>query len=159
MVLPEKAPPKPAPRTAPSRPAPEALPRAEPTRGTSLQSGNAIAQTGAQGLSFGLSTGGGGGTGGEIDLRDFCCPEYVSTMADLIHRNWNKRQQVTGTTALRFTIRRDGTVTGVEVARSSGYDVLDLAARRAVATLRLPPLPSAYTNPQLTVTLNFQYQR
>jgi protein TonB len=158
MVLPEKAPVKPAPAKASARPAPESSPRAEPTTGPALQSGNAIAQTGARGLSFGLSTGGGGGTGGEIDLGNFCCPEYLSTMLDLIQRNWNSRQQVAGATAVRFTVRRDGAVTDVEVARSSGYAVLDLAAHRAIATTRLPPLPRAYTNPQLTVTLTFQYQ-
>ena len=157
MVLPEKAV-KPAPAKASARPAPESSPRAEPTTGPALQSGNAIAQTGARGLSFGLSTGGGGGTGGEIDLGNFCCPEYLSTMLDLIQRNWNSRQQVAGATAVRFTVRRDGAVTDVEVARSSGYAVLDLAAHRAIATTRLPPLPRAYTNPQLTVTLTFQYQ-
>jgi TonB family protein len=155
MVLPEKAPAK----AAPAKPAAESSPRAEPTRGPALQSGNAVAQTGAQGLSFGLSTGGGGGTGGEIDLGNFCCPEYLSTMLDLIQRNWNSRQQVPGAAAVRFTVRRDGTITDVEVARSSGYAVLDLAAQRAIATTRLPPLPPAYTNPQLTVTLTFQYQR
>jgi protein TonB len=159
MVLPEKPPAKPAPRTAPAKPAPEVLRRAEPTKGTALQSGSAIAQTGAQGLSFGLSTGGGGGTGGEIDVGNFCCPEYLSTMSDLIQRNWTSRQQVAGTVAVRFTIRRDGTLTDVEVARSSGYAVLDLAAQRAIAMTRPPPLPPAYTNPQLTVTINFQYQR
>jgi TonB family protein len=158
MVLPEKAAVKPAPKTVPAKPAPESSPRAEPTRGTALQSGNAVAQTGAQGLSFGLSTGGGGGTGGEIDLGNFCCPDYLSTMLDLIQRNWNSRQQVAGDAAVKFTIRRDGTVTDVELARSSGYAVLDLAAQRAIAMTRLPPLPRAYTNPQLTVTLTFQYQ-
>lgn len=159
MVLPEKAPVKPAPTAAPVKPAPDSVPGAQPTKGTQLQAGNAIAQTGARGLSFGLSTGGGGGTGGEIDVGNFCCPEYLSTMQDLIQRNWNSRQQVAGTTTARFTVRRDGTVTDVEVVRSSGYAVLDLGAQRAIAMTRLPPLPPAYRNPQLTVTLNFQYQR
>jgi TonB family protein len=80
-------------------------------------------------------------------------------MLDLIQRNWSSRQQVAGTSSIRFTVRRDGTITDVEVARSSGYAVLDLAAQRAIATTRLPPLPTAYTNADLTITLNFGYQR
>jgi TonB family protein len=129
-----------------------------PTRGPRERLGSTIAETGGQGVSLGLSTGG-GGTGGEINLGDFCCPEYLSTMLQLIQRNWNEKQQVAGTTTMRFTIRRDGTVADIEVARSSGYTALDLAAHRALGLTRLPPLPAAYTNPQLTISLHFQYQR
>jgi hypothetical protein len=34
-----------------------------------------------------------------------------------------------------------------------------LAAQRAILMSRLPPLPRAYTNTQLTITLSFRYQR
>jgi TonB family protein len=45
------------------------------------------------------------------------------------------------------------------VVRSSGSPVLDFAALRAVAQTRtLPPLPAQFSNPTLTVNLNFQYQ-
>lgn len=128
-----------------------------PTTGPEVKAGNAVAQTGATGLDIGLSTGG-GGTGGEIDLANFCCPEYLSTMIQLISRQWNPRQGIPGQTTMRFTIARDGGVSDVEVVRTSGYAVLDLASRRALLTARLPPLPAAYSNPQLTVNLNFKYQ-
>jgi protein TonB len=159
MVLPTKE--KPAPKPpgpTPAKPAPEPARNAAPTTGPELRAGNAVAQTGAQGIGFGLSTGG-GGAGGDIDIGNFCCPEYLATMLDLIQRNWNSRQQVTGVSTIRFTVRRDGTITDVEVAKSSGYAVLDLAAQRAIATTRLPPLPTAYTNDRLTIHLNFGYQR
>lgn len=128
-----------------------------PTKGAEVKPGNAVAQTGATGLDVGLSTGG-GGTGGEIDLANFCCPDYLSTMIQLISRQWNPRQGIPGEATVRFTIARDGAVSDVEVVRSSGYAVLDLASRRALLTARLPPLPAAYTNAQLTVNLNFKYQ-
>jgi protein TonB len=145
-------------RRAPVRQAPEESRGTTPTRGPREQLGTAVAPTGAQGIGLGLSTGG-GGTGGEINIGDFCCPEYVQTMLQLIHRNWNEKQQVQGVTTMRFTIRRDGSLSDVTVARSSGYLALDLAAQRALMLTRLPALPAAYTNPQLTVTLNFEYQR
>jgi TonB family protein len=80
-------------------------------------------------------------------------------MLDLIQRNWNSKQKVPGTSGVKFTIARDGAIKNVEVVRSSGYAVLDLTSQRAVAMTRLPPLPAAYPNDQLTVYLNFQYQR
>lgn len=138
--------------------APEEARGTTPTRGPREQLGSTIAETGGQGIGLGLSTGG-GGTGGEINVGDFCCPEYLSTMLQLIQRNWSEKQAVSGTVVVRFTIRRDGSVTGIEVARSSGFAALDLNAQRALGLTRLPPLPAAYSNPQLTINLSFQYQR
>ena len=67
-------------------------------------------------------------------------------MLDLIRRNWDSRQQAAGTTVVKYTIQRDGTLAAVEVEKSSGYATLDLLANRAVLlTRKLPPLPSAYT--------------
>jgi TonB family protein len=80
-------------------------------------------------------------------------------MLQLIQRNWNEKHQVSGVTTMRFTIRRDGSIIDVEVARPSGYTALDLAAQRALGLTRLPPLPATYTYAQLTINLNFQYQR
>lgn len=149
------------PATKPSQPVSNAAPESvgrTPTTGAQVQPGSAVAQTGGRGIGFGLSTGG-GGTGGEINLGDFCCPDYLSTMIDLIDRNWNSKQQVAGSCVVRFTVRRDGSMADAQVAQSSGFAVLDLAAQRAVLQTRLPPLPRAYTNPQLTINLTFTYQR
>lgn len=165
MTVPERAPAK-APakkepvKTEPARKAPaaETAAAAAPATGPELQRGNAVAETGGRGIGFGLSTGG-GGTGGEINLGNFCCPDYLTTLLDLVQRNWNSRQQVDGVVTIRFTIERDGRISEATVARTSGYSVLDLGAQRAIMMTRLPPLPSAYTNDQLTIHLNFQYQR
>jgi protein TonB len=160
MTVPVKEPPRPAPKKPPEpvKVAPEeSRLRTPPTTGPQVTPGSAVAQTGATGLDLGLSTGG-GGTGGEINLADFCCPGYLETMIQLINRQWNPRQGIPGRTTMRFTIDREGAVSDVVLVQSSGYAVLDMAAQRALLTLRLPPLPSAYTNSQLTVHLNFQYQ-
>ena len=160
MVEPIKsAPKKPAPPpTAAPKNTTEQAPGKVPVRGAQLQTGNAVAQTGGTGIGFGLSTGG-GGTGGEINLGDFCCPDYLETMLQIIQRNWNPKQQVSGVSAVRFTVQRDGSIASAELAAPSGYAVLDLTAQRAILTSRLPPLPRAYTNNQLTITLSFRYQR
>lgn len=158
MTVPVKEAPREKLPKAPVKAAPEDARGTVPIRAPRERLGSAVAETGGQGLGLGLSTGG-GGTGGEIAVGDFCCPEYLTTMLQLIQRNWNEKQQVGGMTTMRFTVRRDGTVTDVQVATPSGYAALDLAAQRALALTRLPPLPPAYTNPQLTIHLNFQYQR
>ena len=131
----------------------------KPITGPKIEAGSSVAQTGATGQSFGLSTGG-GGTGGYLDVENFCCPDYVATMIQLIRANWNGHQEVPGETMIRFTIQRNGRLGGVQIEKSSGYAALDLTAERAVImTQQLPPLPAQFPNPTLTVHLNFQYQQ
>jgi TonB family protein len=122
--------------------------------------GSAVADTGARGIGFGLTTGG-GGTGGYLDVGNFCCPEYLNTMLQLIQRNWNGQQQVAGETTMKFSIQRDGRLADVQVEKSSGYQALDLTAQRALlVTRQFPPLPAQYTDSDhLTVHLVFRYQR
>jgi TonB family protein len=131
-----------------------------PTKGEELRKGSSPSETGARGQGFGLSSGGGGGTEGYLDTANFCCPEYISTMLELIRRNWDSKQQSVGKAMVKYTIMPDGTITGVQVERSSGYQTLDfLASRSLQLTRKLPPLPSAFTEPSLTVHLVFEYTR
>jgi TonB family protein len=130
-----------------------------PTRGEKTSPGNSIAETGVRGLGFGLSTGGGPGTGSSLDITgDFCCPGYIATMVDRIRGAWNQNQGASGQLIVKFTIQRNGALTDYVVERPSGSTPLDLAALRAVAmTKMLPPLPDEFPNPTLTVHLNFKY--
>lgn len=131
-----------------------------PTRGEKIQSGSAVADTAARGQGFGLSTGGGAGSGSYLDVGNFCCPDYISTMVQRIQANWNPQAEVAGETMIKFTIQRDGRLTDITLERSSGYTALDLTAQRAVyMTRQLPGLPAAFSNPTLTVHLNFQFRR
>jgi TonB family protein len=131
-----------------------------PTKGAETSPGTAVAETGVRGLGFGLSTGGGAGSGSRLDVADFCCPEYVILMVQKVRENWDQRVETRGETSIVFTIQRDGTLTNYQVEKSSGAHVLDTNALRAVIrTRQLPPLPAAFPNPTLTVYLNFQYTR
>ena len=157
MTLPsERA--RPAAKTPVKTAPPEATSRT-PTRGAEPQEGSSVAETGARGVGFGLTTGG-GGTGGYLDVGNFCCPEYLTTMLQLIQRNWTSKQQVAGQTIAKFTIQRDGRITNVEIERPSGFFALDQTAQRALlVTRQLPPLPGQYTENDLTVHLIFRYER
>jgi TonB family protein len=162
---PEMTMPKPgaAPTRAPApavNQAPDAARGRTPTRGEETSAGSAVAETGARGQGFGLSTGGGLGSGSRLDVADFCCPDYLMLMVEKIRSNWNARAGSVGEVMVTFTIDRDGRIGGVAQETSSGNAVLDLNAMRAlVATRQLLPLPSAFPNPSLTVHLNFQYTR
>jgi TonB family protein len=157
------APGKPATRAAPAvavKQAPEEARARTPTRGAEPREGSAVAETGARGQGFGLSTSGGAGSGSKLDVENFCCPEYLMLMVEKIRTNWNPQAEVAGETMIKFTIQRDGAITGPELEKSSGYTALNINALRAVVGARqLPPLPAAFPNPTLTVHLNFQYTR
>lgn len=156
MVQPTKAPPKKAPPPEPN-PAKDPTSRT-PTRGKEVEKGTAVADTGAKGQGFGLSSGG-GGPAGYLDVANFCCPEYLTTMMDLVHRNWDSKQQAEGSALIRFVIQRDGRIVEASVERSSGVTALDFLASRSVQLTRLPPLPAAFTEPALTVHIWFDYKR
>jgi len=149
-------PPKPAERVIPTNTArrPQAAPPPEEP-----QAGVTRTETGARGQGFGLSTGGAGGSGVQLDVANFCCPEYIEQMVTLIQRNWQPNQGVRGSTVMKFTITRGGSIQDVMVERPSGFLALDLAAERALLTTRLPELPPPFPNPSLTVHITFEYQR
>ena len=150
-------PPRPEERIVPTEtPRP---PRAAPPPKEEPQAGVTRTDTGTRGQGFGLTTGGSGGTGVQLDVANFCCPEYIEQMVTLLQRNWQAGQGVGGVTIMRATITRGGSFEGVIVERTSGFLALDLAAERALLTTRLPELPPQFPNPSLTVHLTFEYQR
>jgi TonB family protein len=131
-----------------------------PTRGTETTPGSAVAETGVRGQGFGLSTGGGSGSGSTLDVADFCCPDYLVFMVQRIRSNWDAKVDDVGEVVVKYTIQKDGRIVDPTVEKKSGYSTLDLNALRAlVYTKQLPALPDAFPNPTLTVHLNFQYTR
>jgi TonB family protein len=152
-------------RRAPVRPQvkPEQAPKDATSRtvstGEQPEKGSTRVETGARGQGFGLSTGGGGGTGVQLDVANFCCPEYLEQMVSLIQRNWDQNQGVVGTTLMKFTIERDGAIVMPQMERSSGFYALDNAAQRALLLAKLTPLPAPFPNPTLTVHIQFKYSR
>jgi TonB family protein len=162
----------PSPKPEMSLPDPNLKPRQQPknapkeaaaktlTTGAEPQEGTAKAETRVRGQGFGLSSGGGGSTGGvTLDVTDFCCPDYILTMKELVTQNWVGKRNRTGLTKMMFTILKDGRLEGIRLETSSGSDDLDNEAARALRVTRLPPLPSRYPNPTLTVHLEFAYER
>lgn len=157
VPLPNAKPVKPTPEV---KQAPDEARGRTPTRGAHVASGSTIAETGARGQGWGLSTGGGSGSGSTVDAVNFCCPDYIVQMLDRIRTNWVQQTEVAGTNDVKFTIQRDGRIVDVVLEKSSGFQNLDLASQRALlVTKTLNPLPAGYPNPTLTMHLNFEYKR
>jgi outer membrane biosynthesis protein TonB len=163
MIEPVKvAPPPPKAATKPETP--KVTPQLQgrtPSQGAEVNKGQARIETNstAQTQTPGLATGGGGAGGAYTDYADFCCPEYLTQVVALIKRNWQRRQGQVGTNTLKFTIQRDGTIANV-IVHEGNNQLLNLASQRALLVTRsVPPLPAAFTPPQLTVYLIFEYQR
>lgn len=160
VPIPTKTPAKPLAAAPTVKQAPAEARGRTPTRGAETREGTAVAETGARGLGFGLSTSGGVGSGSRLDVDNFCCPDYIMLMVERIRTNWNPRAEVPGQVFVKYLIQRDGTIVNAEIEASSGYTALDINSLRAVVSTRqLPPLPAAYPNPTLGVHLNFQYTR
>ena len=155
MIEPTKAPPR---KITPNKVDAKDPKSAKPTVGKELQQGSSIAKSNATGMGFGLSSGG-GGAGGHLEVTDFCCPEYLATMATLIRRNWNSQVGAVGRTHLRFVVQKDGRIVDITVEQSSGVETMDSFARRALMLTKLPPLPAAYPEAALAVHLYFDYTR
>jgi len=136
----------------------------KPTTGAEIKTGDARAETGAAPIPFGgLTRPSGGGTPGTAattDFANFCCPAYLTQMVDLIKKNWNQNQGASGQVTVKFTIRRDGTLTDIEIEKPSGISLLDLESQRALfKTKALPPLPREFPENALPVHLIFDYHR
>lgn len=158
MTLPD---PKSKPRAAPKpdRAPPQSASRKLST-GAEPADGNARAETAVKrGQGFGLSSAGGAGGPVQVDVADFCCQEYLTQLVSIITRSWDQNQGVVGSTGVKFTILRDGTIQAPSVETPSGFIALDSAALRAVQLATLPPLPAAYQYQTLPVHLRFDYQR
>jgi outer membrane biosynthesis protein TonB len=156
MIEPTKAPPK---KTTPNKVDAVDPKSARPNKGKEVQTGSAVAETGAKGQGFGLSSGGGGTGGVQLEVSDFCCPEYLATMTALIKSNWNSQVGAAGLTRMRFVIQKDGRIVDVTVLQSSGVQTLDFYAQRALVLTKLPPLPAAFPGQALPVRLAFEYTR
>ena len=159
MALPEKVT-KPTPKPPTQTPIETAARPASrtPIRGAEVRTGTARvdtgAITGADGLSLGSS-----GTGGETNLANFCCPAYIQAMSAAIRRTWKQNQGVAGANTVRFTIERDGRVTGVSLVDASGIYAIDRESQAALLNAKMPPLPAEFTEPTLIVRLIFEYKR
>jgi TonB family protein len=114
--------------------------------------------TGARGEGAGLSLSPGVTPGEPDDLKDFCCKDYLTELTGAIASHWQKNTPERGTTTIKFTILRDGSIVNDAVETSSGFGSLDRLAQSALRlTKQLRPLPAQYPHDTLTIHMVFQF--
>jgi protein TonB len=143
--------PKPAaPSAKSSNPKPPSPAPPAPANETGGEPGRRGAPTGsAQGTSsFGSQIAG-------LDNPDFKFGYYIDQLLSAIDSKWTRPPLGNDVKAvISFRIQRDGSLTDLQVAQSSGYNSFDLAALRAVQNASpFPPLPRAYRQDSLGVNL------
>jgi protein TonB len=101
--------------------------------------------------------------------REFRYASYLAAWASKVERIGNlnypeqaKERRIYGNLILHVAVRRDGSVEQIRVVRSSGYDLLDLAAKRIVE-LGAPyaefPADIAAETDVLDIVRTWQFQR
>jgi periplasmic protein TonB len=90
-----------------------------------------------------------------LDNPDFRFGYYLDQLLSAIDAKWVRPPLGDGVQAIiSFRIERDGSISDLQVAESSGYNSFDLAALRAVQNASpFPPLPRAYRHDSLGVNL------
>lgn len=98
-----------------------------------------------------------------LNTTEFKYISYFSKLKRMVENVWTYPYAAIirgedGTVTLRFTIERDGSLSGVEVVRSSGSPILDSAAVKAVKDASpYPPLPESWKINRLNVVGEFHY--
>ena len=92
----------------------------------------------------------------------FPFPGYLSNIVRQITLNWSPRRTAAAlVTEVKFMIRRDGSVAGIEIVKASGDRLYDLDAMGAIeavgSTRAFGALPSGWSDDVLVVYFTFDY--
>jgi protein TonB len=153
-------------RTAPKKPSPKAS-SINKYRAQQMDRPNQLYSAEGQKLvspMYGLpgSGGIGVGTGSPFGNR---FGYYVDILRQRVAQRWrasdvDPRIRSLPPAIVTFTIRRDGAISGVRVAQTSGNVALDLSARRAIEDAApFPPLPAAYDKNDVSIEFWFELKR
>ncbi len=163
-VAKERVMPKPTKDQRAVKPSPKATP-SPANRKTAPGSKQGAASTG------GAPKAGAGAAGGKsgadvVNLRTegitFPFPGYLNNVTRQVFLNWSPRRVAAALVAeVKFVIRRDGSVMGIEVVKRSGDRLYDLDAMGAIeavgATRGFGRLPEGWTDDVLVVYFTFDY--
>lgn len=140
---------KPKPKPPEPKPEPEKeAPPPPPARSLSLSS----AAVGSAGLHADVG----------VDAPDFEFTYYLQAVRAQVAQNWSPPSGLApggpvARAVVYFRIARDGSVSGIQLERGSGFDFYDLTAVRAVTISQMPPLPLGFVGESLGVHFGFDY--
>jgi len=154
--MPRPAPPEPAKKPSPLPKPPASGGKGNNPAGTAPQ-GEVDGEAGRKGAPTGKPEGTSafGSQIAGLDNPDFKFGYYIDQLLSAIDSKWTRPPLGNEVQAvIAFRIQRDGSITDLQVARSSGYNSFDLAALRAVQNASpFAPLPRAYREDSLGVNL------
>ena len=110
-------------------------------------------QAAEYGLGHGISS-------AQVDAYNFGSPYYLSLVFGKIRDVWENPVQTSSVlmTTIYFRILRDGSIEQTKVEKSSGIDLFDQSAKRAIiSSAPFPPLPNEFTGDYLGIHLEFEY--
>jgi TonB family protein len=110
-----------------------------------------------QAAEYGL---GDGISSAQVDAYNFGSPYYLSLVFGKIRDAWENPVQSSATlmTTIYFRILRDGNIVEAKVEKTSGIDLFDQSAIRAIiGSAPFPPLPGEFTGEYLGIHLEFEY--
>lgn len=98
-----------------------------------------------------------------LDTDDKRYVTYAQAIKERIAGQWKypqeaRKKKLEGRLVALFSLNREGALTRMEITRSSGHDVLDQEAERAVRSAApFPPFPSTITVSRLNINVSFDY--
>jgi len=85
---------------------------------------------------------------------------WINHFKNQVYRNWIVPQAAmfyAGHVDFEFTLERDGSMSALEILKSSGVSSFDRSARNALTASRFMPLPDDYGPPRVTMQVTFYY--
>ena len=98
-----------------------------------------------------------------LDTEDKRYVTYAQAIKERIAGQWKypqeaRKEKLEGRLVALFSLNREGALTRMEITRSSGHDVLDREAARAIESAApFPPFPSTITVSRLNINVFFDY--
>jgi TonB family protein len=98
-----------------------------------------------------------------LDTDDKRYVTYAQALKERIAGQWKypqeaRKKKLEGRLVALFSLNREGALTRMDITKSSGHEVLDREAERAVRSAApFPPFPSTITVTRLNINVSFDY--
>jgi TonB family protein len=98
-----------------------------------------------------------------LDTDDKRYVTYAQAIKEKIAGQWKypqeaRKKKLEGRLVALFSLDREGALTRMEITKSSGHEVLDREAERAIRSAApFPPFPSTVTVSRLNINVSFDY--
>lgn len=99
-----------------------------------------------------------------LDTDDLMYTSYLHSLKDRVEGSWKypeiaRRDGLQGNLIMKFSITKSGNVDDIEIIKSSGYPMLDDAAKQALLDASpFNPLPGNWKKDRFTITGTFIYR-